>query len=129
MPSCHPRSWMLQTQLHISTHDIQYLASTMIKGEAKLLSCPPNSHGEICCLLRQHRDVIRKSNGLKQWIYLPAHKEDERISCYASRLCDSDKATNQLHTIVTNLPLWVKKSALKAHKTPLQRSVICTIPS
>jgi hypothetical protein len=63
-------------------------------------------------------------------MHLPAHREDERISCYASRLCDSDKATSQMHTIVTNLPLWVKiLSVLKAHKTPLQRSVICMIPS
>jgi hypothetical protein len=72
---------MLKTLPHSST-DIQYLASTMMEREAKLLTYPPESHGEIF--------------NLNQWMHLPAHREDQKI-CYASELCNSNKATNQLH--------------------------------
>jgi hypothetical protein len=71
----------LKTLPHSSTN-IQYLASTMMEGEAELLTYPSESHGKIL--------------NLKQWMHLPAHREDQRI-CYATELCNSNKTTNQLH--------------------------------
>ncbi len=94
-------AWMLKMLPHSST-DIQYLASTMMEGEAKLLTYPPESHGEIL--------------NLKQWMHLPAHRRIREFAMYPNFVIPTRQPINCI--LQVKILSW-----LKAHSFPWKKGL------
>ncbi len=92
----------LKTLPHSSTN-IQYLASTMMEGEAKLLTYPPESHGEIL--------------NLKQWMHLPAHREDQKFAMHPNFVIPTRQPINCI--LQVKILSW-----LKAHSFPWEKGLL-----